>query len=137
MRKFLIRVNGNQYEVEVEEIKGESPAPQVAPQVVAQPSPQPTVQAAQPAPQPAQPKEEKEEVVVQAGEEAVEAPMPGTILRIEVKEGEEVKEGQILAILEAMKMENEILAPRAGRVKSILTSQGASVNTSDKLIILE
>ncbi len=116
------------------------PAPQVAPQVVAQPSPQPTVQAAQaaqPAPQPAQPKEEKEEVVVQAGEEAVEAPMPGTILRIEVKEGEEVKEGQILAILEAMKMENEILAPRAGRVKSILTSQGASVNTSDKLIILE
>lgn len=137
MRKFLIRVNGNQYEVEVEEIKGESSTPQVVPQVVAQPSPQPTVQAAQPAPQPAESKEEAKEVVVQAGQEAVEAPMPGTILRIEVKEGEEVKEGQILAILEAMKMENEILAPRAGRVKSILTSEGASVNTGDKLIVLE
>ena len=63
--------------------------------------------------------------------------MPGTILNINIKEGDRVKSGEILFILEAMKMENEILAPRDGKVISIVTTKNASVNTGDKLAIIE
>lgn len=62
--------------------------------------------------------------------------MPGTIL-IEVKEGQYVKSGDNLLILEAMKMENELVAPRDGRVVSIVTNVGASVDTGDKLVVIE
>lgn len=75
--------------------------------------------------------------MVSAGAEAIEAPMPGTILSINVNEGDTVKSGQVLAILEAMKMENEILAPRDGKVVSIVVTKGASVNTGDKLVVIE
>lgn len=128
MRKFIINVNGNSYEVEVEEVVGgvQRPAAPVAPAPVA----------AQPAPK-AAPAPEKKEVVVSAGQEVVEAPMPGNIWKIEVKEGDQVKAGDILLILEAMKMENEILAPRDGVVASINTTQGATVNTGDKLVVLD
>ena len=68
---------------------------------------------------------------------SVEAPMPGTILNIQVNEGDTVKAGQVLLILEAMKMENEIVAPRDGKVAAILTTKGASVNTGDKLVSIE
>lgn len=131
MRKFIINVNGNSYEVEVEEVVGgvQRPAAPVAP---AAPAPV----AAQPAPK-AAPAPEKKEVVVSAGQEVVEAPMPGNIWKIEVKEGDQVKAGDILLILEAMKMENEILAPRDGVVASINTTQGATVNTGDKLVVLD
>ena len=124
MRKFLINVNGNEYEVEVEEItNGETTSKRPAPQ------PKP---AAQP-----KPKEEKKEVVVTEDAEVVEAPMPGTILSINVNEGDEVKAGDVLLILEAMKMENEILAPIDGKVTSIGATKGASVNTGDKLVVIE
>lgn len=129
MRKFMINVNGNSYEVEVEEV-GVSNASQRP--VVSTPS----APASTPAPKVA-PKEEKKEVVVSAGQEVVEAPMPGNIWKIEVKEGDTVKAGDILLILEAMKMENEILAPRDGVVASINTTQGAAVNTGDKLVVLD
>lgn len=133
MRKFIISVNGNSYEVEVEEIAGgesKRPAePSVSPTPVAAPAPK-----AAPAPAP---KEEKKEVVVSDGQEIVEAPMPGNIWKIEVKEGDKVKAGDILLILEAMKMENEILAPRDGIVASINTTQGATVNTGDRLVVLD
>jgi pyruvate carboxylase subunit B len=69
-----------------------------------------------------------------AGEGVVTAPMPGKILRILVKEGEQVKTGQGLLILEAMKMENEIPAPKDGVVKKILIKEGDTVNTSDPMI---
>lgn len=134
MRKFIINVNGNSYEVEVEEVVGgavQRPAAPVAQAPVSAPAP-----AAKPAPAPA-PKEEKKEVVVSQGQEVVEAPMPGNIWKIEVKEGDTVKAGDILLILEAMKMENEILAPRDGVVASINTTQGATVNTGDKLVVLD
>ena len=62
--------------------------------------------------------------------------MPGNILRIDVKEGDKVKAGQTLLILEAMKMENEITAPVDGKVVQIATSKGASVNTDDVLVVL-
>ncbi len=134
MRKFIINVNGNSYEVEVEEVVGgavQRPSAPVAQAPVSAPTP-----AAKPTPTPA-PKEEKKEVVVSAGQEVVEAPMPGNIWKIEVKEGDKVKAGDILLILEAMKMENEILAPRDGIVASINTTQGATVNTGDKLVVLD
>ncbi|HSH35300.1 DUF2118 domain-containing protein [Schnuerera sp.] len=135
MRKFIINVNGNQYEVEVEEVTDGTTTTQ---NLASQPAstPKPTAKKAA-APQPAPKVEEKKEVVIKEGSETVEAPMPGTILSINVNEGDTVEEGQVLAILEAMKMENEVVAPRDGKVSSIVVTKGASVNTGDKLIILE
>ena len=131
MRKFMINVNGNSYEVEVEEVGVSNASQRPAVSTPSAPAP-----ASTPAPKVA-PKEEKKEVVVSAGQEVVEAPMPGNIWKIEVKEGDTVKAGDILLILEAMKMENEILAPRDGVVASINTTQGAAVNTGDKLVVLD
>lgn len=126
MRKFIINVNGNSYEVEVEEVGGASapvsrPAPKAAPAAPAAPK-------AAPASAP---------VTASAGQEVIESPMPGNIWKILVKEGQEVKSGDVLLILEAMKMENEILAPRDGKVASITTSEGSAVNTGDKLVIMD
>lgn len=136
MKNYLITVNGNQYEVEVEEVSNGATQERVVSQPKAQPKPAPV---AQPVAQPAAPKaqEEKKVVNVPEGAETVEAPMPGTILSINVEDGEEVKAGQILVILEAMKMENEIVAPRDGKVAAIFTSKGAAVNTGDKLVSIE
>ena len=71
-----------------------------------------------------------------AGADVVKAPMPGNIVSISVSEGASVKKGQVLLVLEAMKMENEIVSPRDGVVSSILVSKGASVNSGDGLIAL-
>ncbi len=128
MRKFIINVNGNSYEVEVEEVGGVVSAPKAAPK--AAPA------AAAPAAPKAAPKAAPA-VAASAGQEVVDAPMPGNIWKILVKEGQEVKSGDVLLILEAMKMENEIVAPRDGVVASLTTSEGAAVNTGDKLVILD
>ena len=130
MRKFIINVNGNSYEVEVEEVSNSGVTERPAAPKTVSPAPQPSA----PAPQP---KTEKKEIAVSQGQEVVEAPMPGTILSVNVKEGDTVKSGDILLILEAMKMENEILAPRDGVVASIATSASALVNTGDKLVVLD
>lgn len=136
MRKFIINVNGNSYEVDVEEVRGGAQAQRAATPVVQPPTPAPKI--------PAITKESpisqagpKKEVVLAAGQEVVEAPMPGNIFKILVEEGQEVKAGDVLLILEAMKMENEILAPRDGKVASVATTVGASVNTGDKLVVIE
>ena len=130
MKKYIINVNGNQYEVEVEEVtNGESTIER--PVSIPQAKPASKVKTAP------KPVEEKKEVVVSEGAEVVEAPMPGTILSIDVNEGDMVKSGQVLVILEAMKMENEILAPRDGKVANIGVTKGASVNTGDKLVVIE
>ena len=68
--------------------------------------------------------------------EAVSAPMPGTILKVNVSAGQKVKSGDVLVVLEAMKMENEIMAPTDGTVAQVATSKGASVNTGDTLVVL-
>ena len=71
-----------------------------------------------------------------AGAVAVKAPMPGNIIRVEVKEGDQIKAGQLLVVLEAMKMENEILAPHDGTVAQVIVSKGSTVETDSPLIVL-
>lgn len=131
--KYKVTLNGKTYEVEVEvgkvvlldEYEACAPAPAAAPAVAAAPA-APAAPAAAPAPAP----------VALSDGEPVNAPMPGNILRIDVKEGDKVKAGQTLLILEAMKMENEIAAPKDGTVVQIATSKGAVVETGTPLIVL-
>lgn len=130
--KYKVTLNGKTYEVEVEagkavlldEYEACAPAPAAAP--VAEAS---TPAAAAPAPAPAAP------VNLAAGE-PVNSPMPGNILRVEVKQGDQIKAGQLLVVLEAMKMENEILAPRDGTVAQVIVSKGTVVETGSPLIVL-
>ena len=135
MRKFNIKVNGQAYEVEVEEVAGgfapapvvpvaAAPAPAVAP--VAAPAPEKAEAKAAPAPAP---------VAAPAGGTQLKAPMPGTVIDFKATNGAAVKKGQTVLILEAMKMENEIVATVDG-VITFVASKGASVNTDDLLAVI-
>ena len=126
--KYTATLNGKQYEVELERIDAYEPMPRYGEAPAAAPAPvaAPAAPAAAPAPAP----------VALSDGEPVNAPMPGNILRIDVKEGDKVKAGQTLLILEAMKMENEIAAPKDGTVVQIATSKGAVVETGTPLIVL-
>ena len=130
MKKFLINVNGKSYEVEVEEVKdgGTFAEPRAA-----APAPKPAA-APPPAPKPAA---AVAPAAVPAGAATVTSPMPGTILAVNVKVGEAVKKGQVLCILEAMKMENEIMAAGDAVVASIEVNAGDAVNTGQVLIVLK
>lgn len=130
LRKFKIAIDGKEYLVEMEEIGGvQQPvqAPVAAADPVAAPVAAPAEQAA-PAPAAAP--------VSAASGDAMTAPMPGTILRVLVNIGDEVKENQPLMILEAMKMENEVVANHAGKVAGIHVNQGQVVNAGDALITI-
>ena len=122
MRNFLVNVNGTQYQVAVEEIDASkvqaAPAAPAAAPAAPAPAAAPIVAAA-PVAAPAAP----------AGGTPVNAPMPGNILDVKVSNGQVVKAGQILMILEAMKMENEILAPVGGTVNGVSVQKGATVDT--------
>lgn len=121
MRKFNISVNGKSYEVEVEEVGGvQTSAPVVQAAPAAAPAPKAAPKAAPSAP------------VV--GASTVTAPMPGTILSVKVNVGDTIKSGDLVCILEAMKMENEIFANADGKVVGISAPQGTSVNTGDVII---
>lgn len=129
MRKFQVTVNGQSYEVEIEEIGGEGPpAPRVS-------LPERAVPAAPPAPPvtPAPPAPAKAPV---AQGTPVTAPMPGVILEIKVKAGDLVQEGDVVAVLEAMKMENELSAPVSGQVIALSVSKGASVETNETIMTI-
>lgn len=128
MKKYRVNVNGVDYEIALEALKdGEdfapkaAPAPAAAPAPVAAPAPAP---AAAPAPAGAQ------------GSVQVTAPMPGTIVKVNVTVGAAIKKGDTLCVLEAMKMENEIKAPEDGTVASVNVQSGASVSSGEVIITL-
>ena len=128
LRKFKIAIDGKEYLVEMEEIGGVQ-QPVQAP-VAAAPAAPVAAPAEQAAPAPAA------APVSAASGDAMTAPMPGTILRLLVNIGDEVKENQPLMILEAMKMENEVVANHAGKVPGIHVNQGQVVNAGDALITI-
>ena len=115
MKKYRVTVNGTAYEIELEELTGAAPA--AAPAAATAPAP-----AAAAAP---------------AGGEQVTSPMPGNILSVNVAAGDTVKKGQVLMILEAMKMENEIMCPCDGKVVSVNTSKGSSVESGTLLCVIQ
>ena len=128
LRKFKIKVDGQEYQVEMEEIGAVAPAAPVAP--VAAPA-APAAPAVEAAPAPAAPV-----AATPAGADAMPSPMPGNILRILVNVGDTVTENQPLMILEAMKMENEIVAAKAGVVAGIHVKESQVVNPGDALITI-
>ena len=126
--KYEIALNGRTYEVEVEvaspmkmeEFQAYAPAPVAAPAAAPAAPAAPTAAAT---------------VVTGAGE-VVSSPMPGNILKVNVTQGQAVKEGDVLVILEAMKMENEIMAPKSGTVTQVLVTRGATVDTDAPLVVI-
>ena len=109
MKKYKVNVNGTVYEVEIEEMTG---APAAAPVAAAPAAP------------------------AGAGER-VAAPMPGNILSVNVAAGDTVKKGQVVAIVEAMKMENEIMAPCDGKVTAVAVTKGAAVESGALLCTIQ
>ena len=146
--KYVATINGNKYEVEVEDLEAyksldrngvAAPAAPVLPasapvQRPAAPAPAPVAAAPAPAPAPAAAPAPK--AAAPAGATTVEAPMPGKILNIKVSEGQAVKFGEVVVIMEAMKMETEIVAPADGTVSKILVKAGDSVDTGAALVAL-
>ena len=114
MKKYRVTVNGTAYEIQLEELTGAAPAAAPAPAAAAAPAP-----AAAP-----------------AGGEQVTSPMPGTILDVKVAQGAAVKKGDVLMILEAMKMENEIMAPCDGTAASVSVIKGATVESGSLLCVI-
>ncbi|WP_142961324.1 acetyl-CoA carboxylase biotin carboxyl carrier protein subunit [Enterococcus faecalis] len=139
LRKFKISIDGKEYLVEMEEIGGvPQPAP-VAPQPTAPVAPQPTAPVATtetPAPAVEEAPAPAAQPTAPAGADAMPAPMPGTVLKVLVNVGDTVSENQPLLILEAMKMENEIVAGKAGTVTGIHVTQGQIVNPGEPLITI-
>lgn len=113
MKKYRVNVNGTLYDITLEVLEGEAAA------------------APAPAAAPAAPK-----AAAPAGAQTVTAPMPGTILSVNVQPGQAVKKGDVLVMLEAMKMENEIMAPIDGTVATVNASKGQSVQSGDVLLTL-
>lgn len=127
--KYIVTLNGKNYEVDVTEteavvtgVKEVSTAPVAAP--VSAPAAAPVAAPAAPA------------AAAPTDGTPVKAPMPGTILSIKAPVGTAVKAGDVVLVLEAMKMENDIVAPCDGTVKQVLVAKGASVNTDDVLAVI-
>ena len=118
MKKYKVTVNGTPYEVELELMSEIPAAGTAAPAAPAAPAPAASTAQA-------------------ASGEQVASPMPGVIISVNVQNGASVRKGQVLFVLEAMKMENEIMAPRDGRVASVNVSKGASVESGTLLCVLQ
>ena len=126
--QYRVTVNGKAFDVTVELVGESAPTPIIAPETVTPvPAPAPVASTMPPAPA---------ALVAAIGDEQVLSPFPGNIIDVSVEVGQSVKVGQRLTILEAMKMENEIVAPRDGVVKQVLITKGTNVNTDDVLVVL-
>ncbi len=117
MKKYRVNVNGTQYDITLEVLEGDAAAAPAAPKAAPAPAPAAAPKAA-------------------AGGQAINAPMPGTILAVNVKPGQAVKRGDVLVILEAMKMENEIMAPVDGTVGTVNVTKGQSVQSGAALLTI-
>lgn len=121
MRKFSVNVNGNNYIVEIEELDGATevavPAPAAAPK--------------------AAPKAAHKAAAAPAGATTIKAPFPGTVVKVNVTAGQAVKKGDVVAVIEAMKMENEISATVDGTIASVNVQKGASVATDDVIVSIK
>ena len=131
--KYKVTLNNRVYEVEVEAGKAmlldeyEAVAPAVA---------APAAPVAAAAPAAAAPAAPAAAPAVTGAGEAITAPMPGAIVKVNVTAGQAVKAGDVLCVLEAMKMENDITAPKDGTVTQVVTSKGANVSTGDPLVVI-
>lgn len=143
--KYVATINGKKYEVEVEKLEAyksldrngvAAPAAPVLPASAPAAAPAPVAAAPAPAPAPAPAAAPAPKAAAPAGATTVEAPMPGKILNIKVSEGQAVKFGEVVVIMEAMKMETEIVAPADGTVSKILVKAGDSVDTGAALVAL-
>lgn len=132
-RKFKITIEGESYEVEVEEIE------ETRPKAPPSPAKAPPITPGRPPadPGPSSSSVAKPPPATVAAEEVVTSPMPGTIVSIKVKTGDVVKAGDILLILESMKIENEIPAPRDGKIKQIFVAEGKYVRRREPLVAIE
>ena len=119
MRKFLVKVNNQQFEVELEEVKSNRQSDKPV-EKISKPSSNGNVSVP----------------TVSANGEKILAPMPGSIIKVNVSKGDEVKRGQVLLVLEAMKMENEITSPADGKVTDIQVEKGQCISAGDVLIVI-
>ena len=136
MKKYKITVNGNTYEVDVEEVGGApevkavqaaAPAPKPAPAPAPKPATAPT---SAPAPAP------KAAPAPSGAAEDIFAPLPGTVVSVNVNVGDKVKANQVLLIFEAMKMENEIVASREGTVTKVYVAKGDSLESGKPVLAI-
>lgn len=128
MKKYYVTVNGNRYEVEVEEAEAnyiqekELAQTNIRHEIPGEKKPAKTI--------------DSHENSMMSGEK-IPCPMPGTIIKINIKDGDTFNEGDVLMVLEAMKMENEIMAPHSGKVVKVSVDKGAAVNAGDTLLTIE
>ena len=125
MKRFLIKINGKTYDAEVEVVGTSASAPVAAPAPAAAPHAAAPAPAAAPAAAPAV-----------GGPANVTSPLPGTVLRLCKNTGDAVAAGEVVMIVESMKMENEVVAPEGGRIASIAVAAGSAINTGDLLFTL-
>lgn len=141
-RRFRVTIGGVTYNVEVEEVGTGQGAP-AAPSRANAAAPPPAAPVSQPAPAVSGPAPAAPQAAAPAarhepsqGGEVVRAPLPGMVIGVKVEPGQKVKAGEVLAVLEAMKMENDITAPVGGTVKEILVEKGSAVALGDALVVI-
>ncbi len=134
MKTFKVTVDGQTYTVQVEEVaQNANPGPSAAPATAAPVKQVPKASEVKPS---VNEKPQETPKPATAGGTSVNAPMPGSVLEVKVSIGDSVNEGDVLVVLEAMKMENELTASQAGTVGQVLVKKGDTVNSGDPLIVL-